>query len=348
MPPPAIMPGRGAPGWLCQRSITAGTHWISVGARLSSASSSGRSRRALAEALEQRAGHAARARSGPRDRRAARCGRATRRRTRRGRSSRSAARSERSTIASGSISACARISSRPASRSSGSVSSRGTSGAKWTSACWSARWRPSRPSTPSIERLRWKIRCRRAAPRRRGARARARARSARWRAASCASVSTCEQPSGPPSAAPRRRALSASSGVPDERLDPRARIAAAFAAGRERRLERDVRLLDADRRDARRRRARSPRARACRGSRPRSGGRSPSARARACARRRSRRSRAPRPAAICASDTTSVRVCAGAPIASISMAASVRAARWRSQPIALRHLRGPAPGWRNW
>ena len=43
MPPPAIMPGRGALGRLCQRSITAGTHWISVGARLSSASSSGRS-----------------------------------------------------------------------------------------------------------------------------------------------------------------------------------------------------------------------------------------------------------------------------------------------------------------
>ena len=43
MPPPAIMPGRAAPGRLCQRSITAGTHWISVGARFRSASSSGRS-----------------------------------------------------------------------------------------------------------------------------------------------------------------------------------------------------------------------------------------------------------------------------------------------------------------
>jgi hypothetical protein len=43
MPPPAIMPGRDESGRLCQRSITAGTHWITVGARLSSASSSGRS-----------------------------------------------------------------------------------------------------------------------------------------------------------------------------------------------------------------------------------------------------------------------------------------------------------------
>ena len=171
---------------------------------------------------------------------------------------------------------------------------------------------------------------------------------------SCASVSTCEQPSGPPIAAPSRVAKRAVERRARQRLDARHRIAAALAAR--------VRRRPRTRRSAARRG--SPRAR--RGSASISashahvvdhaGGlevarhRHEAALAQV---ERSRRARASASARGCSTRTASVRVCAGPPRASSSMARAVwpRAGRPQDGFTRARAIcfgLAPAPRCWNW